>query len=72
MKNSPESPEAIELEPLLPAKAAAKILNTDVGTLRNWRSLGRGPDFVKVGSRVKYQPSVLRAYVKRRTVKIAS
>lgn len=39
-----------------------------VGTLRNWRSLKRGPPFVNVGRRVMYRISDLVAWEKVNTV----
>jgi len=34
----------------------AEAYGVAVGTLRNWRSQGRGPKYHKVGSRVLYRP----------------
>jgi len=36
--------------------AVAEAYGVAVGTLRNWRSQGRGPKYHKVGSRVLYRP----------------
>lgn len=33
-----------------------------IGTLANWRSKGRGPSFVKIGSRVVYRVADVTAY----------
>ena len=60
-----------ELEPLLTEQDAARVLNTHPGTLRNWRSKGMGPAFIKVGDAVRYSPDGLRQYIDvhtRRTV----
>lgn len=39
---------------LTPAEVAGELRITEK-TLANWRSLGRGPAFVKVGGRVRYR-----------------
>jgi hypothetical protein len=42
---------------------AAATLRLKPKTLHNWRSQGRGPTFVKLGSRVFYPTHDLEAYV---------
>lgn len=37
------------------------------GTLRNWRSLGKGPAYVKAGGRVLYPVKEVEAWEKART-----
>lgn len=45
-------------------KAAAKILGCNVKTLRNWRVLGKGPRFFKLGQRmVRYSDFHLAAFI---------
>lgn len=56
-----------EFEPPLTELDAARFLNTHPGTLRNWRSQGKGPAYVAVGSAVRYAPQDLRDYVEVRT-----
>jgi excisionase family DNA binding protein len=34
----------------------AKQLSVSVATLRRWRLISRGPQFIKVGSLVRYRP----------------
>ena len=41
-------------------------------TLAHWRSEGRGPAFVKVGSRVAYRGRDLNAWLAERTVQPAA
>lgn len=48
---------------LVDTPAAAEILQLDYRTLENWRSLGRGPRYVKCGKRVRYRISDLLAYL---------
>ena len=38
------------------------------GTLEVWRSLGKGPRFIRVGGRIFYEPSALDAFIKGQTV----
>ena len=56
-----------DFEPLLTELDAARFLNTHPGTLRNWRSKGKGPPYVAVGHAVRYAPRDLRGYVEVRT-----
>jgi excisionase family DNA binding protein len=44
---------------------AAEYLRVKAKTLHNWRSQGRGPAFVKVGSLVFYPARDLQAYLER-------
>jgi hypothetical protein len=48
---------------LVDTPAAADILQLDPRTLENWRSLGRGPRFVKCGKCVRYRMSDLLKYL---------
>ena len=49
-----------ELGPrLLNEHEAAEHLNLSVKTLRLWRRIGKGPDFLKLGDSVRYEPSTL-------------
>lgn len=54
------------------AKQAAKVLGVNVRTLANWRVRGYGPQYVKVGARVRYRGSDLEAYLADRTRKHTS
>ena len=38
-------------------------------TLAHWRSQGRGPAYVKIGSRVAYRGRDLNAWIESRTVR---
>ncbi len=51
------------LEVPLREKDAAPFAGTTPAYLRKLRHLGRGPAFIKLGKRVAYLPSDLRAYV---------
>jgi hypothetical protein len=52
-----------ELERPLTESEAAALLMVAPKTLRNWRVQGRGPKFLKSGSRVGYLPSHIRDYL---------
>ena len=48
---------------LLVPNQAASMLHVNERTLANWRVAGRGPRFVKIGSRVCYRASDLQAFI---------
>lgn len=41
---------------LLKEDDVAKQLHVSAASLRRWRLLGRGPQFIKVGALVRYRP----------------
>ena len=43
------------LEKLFTTIQLAEVLDTNPGTLSNWRTTGIGPRFIKVGSHVRYR-----------------
>lgn len=52
---------------LVDEREAAAILGGQVSTLRNWRSLGKGPRYFKIGERiVRYHRADLAAYAAAR------
>ena len=52
---------------LLTTVEVADYLKMRPRTLDNWRSLGTGPEFVKVGALVRYRVEDIEAYLDRRT-----
>ena len=54
---------------LLKTEVAAKFLGMSPGTLRWWRSIGRGPQFVKCGGAVRYRAEDITAWIDLNTVK---
>lgn len=51
-------------DPLLtPADAGIYLSGVPPSTLQWWRSIGRGPDYIKVGRRVCYRRSALDAFL---------
>jgi hypothetical protein len=47
---------------------AARRLALTVFALRAWRIQGKGPPYCKIGSRVRYDPDTLEAYIKSSVV----
>ena len=54
------------LETLLDEKELAGRLRVSIGTLRFWRTIGRGPRYRKVGQLVRYAPSDIQDWLSRR------
>jgi hypothetical protein len=52
-----------EVDSLLTEEQAAKHLHVQQGTLRKWRTLGRGPVFLKFTGKVRYKREDLVAYI---------
>jgi predicted DNA-binding transcriptional regulator AlpA len=54
---------------LLTDDEAADLLRTTTATLANWRYLGRGPNFVRLGGRmVRYRRGDLEAWITDQTI----
>jgi predicted site-specific integrase-resolvase len=51
---------------LLTEREVASIFRVSVRTLQNWRVTGGGPEFVKLGSRVVYRTTSIRAFLNER------
>ena len=45
------------------AKDAARYIGVEEGTLSNWRYLGQGPEWVRVGGKIFYFQSTLDEYI---------
>ena len=60
-------PEVLEL--LEPA-TVADLLHVKTQTLSLWRHKGLGPDYVKIGSCVRYSKKAVISYVTERTVTV--
>lgn len=54
------------LETLLDEKELSRLLRVSIGTLRFWRTIGRGPRYRKVGQLVRYAPSDVHDWLGRR------
>ena len=53
------------LETLLDEKELSRLLRVSIGTLRLWRTIGRGPRYRKVGHLVRYMPSDVHEWLHR-------
>jgi len=51
------------MEKLLSGRQVAEILGFRESTLNVWRSTGKGPRFVKIGSSVRYKMSDLEDFI---------
>ena len=51
------------MDTLLTEEDVAKQLHVSVASLRRWRLEKRGPQFIKVGSLVRYRPEELEAWL---------
>jgi hypothetical protein len=51
------------METLLTEEDVAKQLHVSIASLRRWRLEKRGPQFIKVGSLVRYRPEELEAWL---------
>jgi predicted DNA-binding transcriptional regulator AlpA len=52
---------------LLNERELATTCGISVLTLRKWRSLRRGPRFLKIGSLVRYRPEDVDAWINRQS-----
>lgn len=57
---------------LLSETEAAPLVGVEPKTLANWRTMGRGPKFIKAGKRVMYDPTDLQAWKDARRVSSTS
>jgi hypothetical protein len=45
------------------SRTAAKLLGISVSILNSWRQTGEGPDYIKVGTLVRYHPDDLQRWL---------
>lgn len=50
-------------DPLLNVKEAAEYIDSNPGTMNNWRGQGKGPKYCKMGSNIRYKLSRLDEFV---------
>lgn len=55
---------------ILTSKETAKLLGYRVRTLKKWRSTGRGPAYVRIGSRVRYRREEINRWLDQQTVRV--
>ena len=53
---------------LINTDTVAKLLGLSSPTLRLWRTLGKGPQYVKLGGAVRYRISDLEAWLDSNTI----
>ncbi|MDN5658548.1 MULTISPECIES: helix-turn-helix transcriptional regulator [Micrococcales] len=63
MPRKPAVHDVVSLDELMTANDVADVLGLSAGTLANWRSLGMGPTYVKLGGRVRYRVSGVNSWV---------
>ena len=51
------------MNPLLTENEVAKRLSLTTNTLRKWRCLGKGPNFIKIGSAVRYEQEEITTFI---------
>jgi predicted DNA-binding transcriptional regulator AlpA len=52
------------IENLLNEHQVAKSLGLSVASIRRWRLLRQGPQYVKIGAAVRYSPEELKAWLR--------
>lgn len=57
---------------LIKARALSEQLCVTEGTLAKWRLYGGGPDFIRVGRRIAYDPNDVAAWLDARRVSSTS
>lgn len=55
----------------LTPKQVEEAYGLDAGTLANWRTQGKGPEYVKVGGKVLYMVDKLEAWLRQGRVQTA-
>lgn len=55
------------LNRLLTAAEVAELLNVKIQTLALWRCTGKGPAFVRIGSKIGYDPAAISTWTASRT-----
>jgi hypothetical protein len=60
------------LQSLLKAKFVSEQLCVTEGTLAKWRLYGTGPNFIRVGRRIAYDPADVAAWLDARRVSSTS
>lgn len=61
--------DLLQRKEALSDKEVQLLFGINAGTLRNWRSQGRGPSFVKDGKVILYRRKDLETYMQGRRVK---
>jgi hypothetical protein len=67
MPDSPQAEENRTVERLLSTEEVAEVLGRPSRTLRQWRYLGIGPTYLKVGATVRYRTRDVEAWLEAQT-----
>ncbi len=51
------------LQTLLDERELAETLHVSIGTLRTWRTDGKGPRFHRIGQMIRYAPSDVKTWL---------
>jgi predicted DNA-binding transcriptional regulator AlpA len=51
------------LETLIEEEELAETLDVSLGTLRTWRTKGKGPRFHRIGRMIRYAPSDVKEWL---------
>lgn len=57
------------MQPLLTPDEVAKLLGLSTKTLAEWRSQGKGPDFVRLRRNIRYRLADIKAYLAENIVR---
>jgi predicted site-specific integrase-resolvase len=60
------TPQAVNCIDYLKPKELASMINVPEGTLRYWRYIGSGPDFVRMGGRIRYNRGDVQRWLHER------
>lgn len=63
--------EASPQNPLLDEQQAAALMSVSPRTLTSWRKRGRGPVFMRIGSRIRYSPVAIEGWLRARRASVA-
>jgi predicted DNA-binding transcriptional regulator AlpA len=63
-----DSKGGTEMNKVVNDQESAEMLGVAPQTLRNWRSLRKGPPYLKVGRAVRYRQEDLIAYLDKRRI----
>ena len=57
---------------LIDSKQLSKELGIPEGTIAQWRYLGKGPDYIRVGRYVRYRPEAVEAWLAAQTQSLSA
>lgn len=58
------------MEPLLKPKQVSELIHVTEQTLAKWRYLKKGPNYIKMGSLVRYRMEDVCAYVDKKVLQL--